>query len=503
MNNNPSPSIPTAPNPATAAESPSPQLECTASPAPKGTTTFWQNHRRSAVLTLAVLFALAVVGCLKSCSPLQRSPFSGILPADTPLVIEGSPQDVAHFLVQMDIAIPALGDGQDLSSLNCSRLLYAAIPPESNGDVSGCKKAIMKTVNILEENWTTTQSYPATLEGLAPNCPHGGTITYRLTDNGFALSCQGTDHQTTYDSVLGLSTDVTAQKPLVFIAFYSDDPCWDEAAISPQHPDLKILSSDPEFTAKYLEQVPAPLDIRYPKDSSMFVQVLNASLPQIWTKLPAELPGKYTTITKSAQTGIYSLRAQVAEPESETQSPSYPSIEKTLACLPQGQTRLAGSCALLESLNLLPLSPVQLRGGKPLTLGMATNATLRLAQLLPTFSSGLAGLTQSSFSAQFGDAGSAQNALRQSPWGDLSQPTNPQCTGTCNGAIAQVAIGDPLPAAQNQVALPPGPGPAQLGGVVTVTVSPQDVRPYAFSGGVHENQLWLEVQPLHPTSTHN
>ncbi|MBQ7568998.1 hypothetical protein IJT17_09355 [bacterium] len=429
----------------------------------------------------------------------KTSPFSGLLPQSTPLVIEGTASDVIRFLRQLGIEQPSLGENQDLDSLQCERLLYAAIPSENSGDFSACKRNILKNAKAIEESWSAQLQYPEQQASSPQLCPYGGKLAYESSGQSFTISCTGADHQTVYNSTNGLSTRTTDSPPLIFIAFQSQDPRWQDAAVSKKHPDIKILASDPERTVKLLEeQAEQTLTINYSSDTALYANVLNSKLSFFWHSLPIKLPGERTIITKNAETGVYSLRADMALPTASEDSadPQWPASDTCLAELPKASTYLAASCELLQQINLLPAALNQPGAPEPQVFGFATNASVPLSHLLQTVSSGFAGLTQACYAAQFSDSATAQQSMANSPWGDISQSGNPHCQGTLKDRTVTVNIGGKLPETQSEPAVfPVGPGPSQMAGRLTVLDYAQTQRTYLFSGGVKKNQLWIEVKP--------
>lgn len=456
------------------------------------------NISRDLKRTASCVSLLALIFLSLGCSAWfgqQRSPFSGLTPKTTPLVVEGTPQDVLKFLRQLEITIPELGEGLDIGSLQCDRLLYAAVPPDNHGDFTACKKTLMRTVNAIEETWTQQQFYPAPDAVTLPQCPYGGQFSYESDGRQFTLSCSGPEHQMHYSSLKGLSSHTVNKSPLIFIAFKSGDPRWQDAAISKKHPEIKILTSDPERTLAFLEQDEENLEIRYPKHTSLYANVLNERLSDFWDSLPLTLPGERSIITKNAQSGVYSLRA--GQPSAEpTPGPDLPAADRCWQQLPPGATRLAASCELLKQLNLLPWPLKSAEKSQPQIFGIATNDVCRLNKFMPTVNSAFSGLSEAGLIAQFTDSSSAQQGLQNSPWGDLSKSKNPHCVGEQRGNTVSVTIGEKLKGSDDSA--PPllkGPGPLQLTGRLTVIDYTNTSRSYLISGGLHKGELWLEVKP--------
>ena len=450
--------------------------------------------RSLAACCFILILTISGIGC-SSWMRLKRSPFSGLLPPSTPLIIEGTPGDVSNFLRRMEIAVPSLGGGPDIGSLDCDRLLYAAVPPENNGDFAACRITLMQTVNSLEEIWTEQMRYPASEEAVLPQCPFGGQMVYASDGQQFTLTCSGEGHKTQYNSLTGLSTRNADSKPLVFIAFQSDDPQWQDAAISKKHPKIKILTSDPQRTAAFLEQSENGMEIVYPRHTSLYASVLNERLSDFWTGLPLTLPGERSIITKNDQTGVYSLRSPIAAEENQAPA-ELPSVDSCWKQLPQGSARIAVSCELLRQLNLLPWQLQSSDRPQPLVFGITSNNISHISRLLPTVNSAFSGLSEAVIAARFADKNAAEQGLRNSPWGDLSKDGNPYCRGEQNGDILSISIGEKLPASSAAaLPLPQGPGPLQLAGQFTVTDNAQNTQTYSISGGVRGNEFWLEVNP--------
>ncbi|MDO5295021.1 MAG: hypothetical protein Q4F00_00040 [bacterium] len=454
-----------------------------------------------------LVLAVSGVGC-SSWLTQKRSPFSGLLPHDTPLIVEGAPDSVVKFLHQLEIPIPELGEGLDIGQINCERLLYAAVPLENNGDYAGCRQTIMQTVNSLEEKWTEQQCYPVPDSIKLPQCPYGGQLTYNSDGQQFTITCRGSEHAALYNSVSGLNVQNSSSQPLIFIAFQSDDPQWQNAAISKKYPHIRILTSDPQRTVEYLEQNENNLEIRYPKETSLYASVINEHLGDFWNSLPLLLPGERTIITKNSQTGIYSLRSALPASESSPSGSSpekgLPSAERCWKQLPQGEIRLAASSELLRRINLLPWPMHSTEKAQPLVFGIATDSVPHLNKLLPSVNSAFSGLTEAGIVMEFTDKSSAEKGLKNSPWGDLSADSNPYCFGEQKDSTLSITIGEKMPEIGTNVPLlPQGPGPVQLACQLTLSKNAQEKRRYLISGGWHNGQLWMEILPQIETATQN
>ncbi len=450
------------------------------------------KRNRAGVGILLIVVCILVLGHACSSMRQERSPFNAILPQQTPLVVEGNKEDVLNFLRKLGIVEPALADSRDLDGIPCTRLLYAAVPTTNGEDFSTCRRNLLNSANAVEDTWPEHQSYPTQLAVPLTPCPYGGHIVYTSDGNSFTLVCQGEDHRTVYSSTNGLQSSSSSSQPLIIVAFQSSSDYLQAAAL-PKHPDIKILASDPQKALQLLEDASETLTITYPRDTSLYASVDNAKRAHFWNDLPIKLPGKRSVITKDAKTGVYSLRADLA-PSNEMAQIPYPDSSAILQSLPQGSTAWAGSTELLRKLELLPSQLTAMENALPQVIGVTTNASMTMRQVLPTLNSSLNGLTQAAFTFAYDDEKTAEAALSHMPWGDLSQANNPQCQVERQRDRITINIGDPIPPSQTpRIKLPKGPGPCQLGGRITLRRGTPTEHSYCFSAGITSNQFWLNA----------
>ncbi len=450
------------------------------------------KRNRTGVGILVIVICILIFG--HACTSMRqvKSPFNAILPQHTPLVVEGDKEDVLNFLRKLGIVEPALADSRDLDGIPCTRLLYAAVPTTNGEDFSACRRNLLNSANAIEDIWPEHQSYPTQLAAPLPPCPCGGQIAYTSDSNSFTLVCQGEDHHTVYNSTNGLQSSASSPQPLIIVAFQSSSDYLQAAAL-PKHPDIKILASDPQKALQLLEDATETFTITYPRDTSLYASVDNAKRAHFWNDLPIKLPGKRSVITKDAKTSVYSLRADL-DPSNEKAQIPYPDISAILHSLPQGSTTWAGSTELLRSLELLPSQLTDMENAIPQIIGVTTNASMKMRQVLPNLNSSLNGLTQAAFTFAYDEEKTAESALSRMPWGDLSQANNPQCQVERQKNKITVNIGDPIPPSQTpNINIPKGPGPCQWGGRITLRRGTPTENSYCFSAGITENQFWLNA----------
>lgn len=451
------------------------------------------HHLLLLVFTTSILLLLG--RACSSCSSNSYSPFNNLLPQGTPFFVEGSPSEVVKLLNNMDITEPSLGEGQSLSDLQCERLLYAIVVPDSDVNASSCKQTLMSIVNTIEDQWSVQQRYPESLP-VQQLCSHDGQYAYQSDGKSFTLSCIGAKHRIVYNSTDGLDDRYADISPLIFIAFLSDDPRWNDVASPAKHPNIKILASDIDSTISLLDNATETISISYDKETSLYAKILSKKLKAIWKVLPLSLPGTYTTITRNEKTGIYSIRALLDQEKGES-AIDIPDISETFKRLPQTRTRIATSTTLAKKLNILPNA---LRSSQELALqsfGFATDQEINMNKLLPTIDSSYSGLSQATIVENYPNEETAEQRIRTSPWGDLSANNdNPQCLGQRQGKFITVSIGDRMERTSEEISLPQGPGPCQIGGDISLGDDERGRTRYIFSGGVHNNELWLEIMPL-------
>ena len=444
-----------------------------------------------ALLAIVLIFLIAGRACQWH-GYGERSPFHEMLPADTPLVIEGDKDEVIKFIRSIGLIEPTNADLGSLDALQCTRLLYAAVPA-ANTDGAACRQSLMNAVNGIEEEWDLNHTYPAQPQTPIQPCPLGGQPVYQSDGQTFSLTCSGPTHQTIYTSTDGLTASNAVAQPLVIVAFVSDTAKLSSSFTPPGFSQVQVISTDPARTQQMLESDAEKMEIRYPQHTSLFIDMLNSQLSTLGLGLNATLPGKRFTITKSDFSGIYSLRATFEDSE---YNPDYPVINASLEALPQASTRWAGSVELMKELNILPLAVKEWSQQQPLICAMATNANMEINQLMPTMDSAMSGLTQATFVGEFSDEASAQACAVSGPWGDISDGQNPQCLAQIQDTRVAVNIGDALTAGNHtKVYLPPHRGPVQLGGQLSL-ISRQDQTSevYNFCAGVRNGQFWMEIQ---------
>ena len=145
--------------------------------------------------------------------PLPPSPFAGLLPAATPLALEGSPRAVAQVLRQHCDLVAEFAQYQNLADDPQIRILVAILPNAQGVDPL-CQTYLSRLASQLEETWNKERSYPQQFQP-SKGCPHQGKTTYQSDGATFTLTCQGPQHRSLYNSRSGLAlaqpTPSTAQ----------------------------------------------------------------------------------------------------------------------------------------------------------------------------------------------------------------------------------------------------------------------------------------------------
>lgn len=171
------------------------------------------NRKRLAIAALATIFVLYL--CIWLLSRIfnyfftpQQSPFTGLVPTSSPLIFEGTPDQVGVFLRERCGLIADFKNGELSKNYPDARILVAIMPqdtPESSNTTPQCQAYVLDLASNVEEVWNQKSAYPSSVAPFPP-CPSGGQAIYSSDGSQFTITCSGKQHKTIYSSITGLAS---------------------------------------------------------------------------------------------------------------------------------------------------------------------------------------------------------------------------------------------------------------------------------------------------------
>lgn len=427
---------------------------------------------------LALLAVALLVGRLAFSG--GRSPFQGLLPADTPLALEGEGAAVLDVLRRAAPLGPQVLDRFGLSGSRCSgrRMLFALLP-QAGGDQAAarrCREAMGRAVNDLELAWEEQQAYPSAAPAL--QCPAGGTPTYRPEGEDFVLECRGRDHRLAYDSRTGFEDSGTAG-PAVLVGL--DRP--------EEEGGLQLLCSQPELLEPLLAAGGPRLELPGPASAPLRavgdVASMEALIPGPWPQMAPQ--GRVLLWGDPAQER-WSLRLPLPSPEVAVV------VADALQELPPAPVAMAASPAFLRLLAPTLAEELSLAGAQaPGSVAVAMEEPFSREGWREQLARRLAGRGGTVVAASFPEASQASAWVAKTPWSGVLTGTAPGAEFEARGTAAILRLGGWAGAEPSRPTLPSGEGEAALAGWVTVE-GPQGRRAlYCFAAGPDAQGTWMEL----------
>lgn len=452
--------------------------------------------RWSRVLTVvavagAALLALAAVAARLGQG--TRSPFEGLLPADTPLVVEGEAAAVLEALRSSPgpgpQALEEFGLSHSLAG-ETRRMLVALLPGTSEADAGLCRAHLARVVDGLESAWEDRQAYPATAPALG-SCPAGGTLSYRPEGEDFVLECQGSTHRVAYASREGF-IEGTGGGPALLVAVEKGREQALQASLVPQATrDLRLFCTRPELLDQLLCSRGPRLDLPGPASAPLRLSAEARQFRSLFPRLSPQVPdgGRIEAWGDPAE-GRWSARLPLALP---AQAPAEADPASLLAELPTSPVAVAGSPALLEVLGLGPTGLATGASRRPTCVGFTTAAPLVRGQERQQLDRAVAGRASAQVAARFETPGQVRPWLQASPWAALLQAGHPGGQVDLRGGTAILRLGAESPSQGSRPTLPAGPGDAALAGWATVVSPGTRADVYGFCAGWDGGRLWVEI----------
>jgi len=473
---------------------PWPLLRRSPRPSPRRSRVRW--WRVLAVVGVTCL-VLGLLGLIAWRLGADRSPFARLLPAETPLVLEGEPSAVLEALRRLPGPGPQLLKDFGLSPASVSdshRVLVALLagPPTSNP--SACRAHLAQTVDVLESSWERTGSWPKHLSEVA-SCPQGGQVLYQRQGEDYVLECRGPDHRMAYDSRQGFLTE-SAPSPVYLVAVEkSAEPTVQAALIPGMKPDLRLYCSDPEQLDRLLSAPGPRLSLPGPEGSPLRLTARARELRELFPSLPSGLArNDRVEVWGDPATGRLSARMPLPTP---TLSEEPLEVSEVLAELPASPVTLAGTPSFLRLLGVDPgLAEA------PDLLGLALADPLVRGQEREQLARVMEGRQPTAMEARFATPARARTWLGRSSWALLQGEGHRGGQAACLQQRVVVRMGPGMPGLSSRPTLPNGPGQTGLAGWATLQDPEADTEVYSFAAGRDREQLWLEIlrQGAPPTS---
>lgn len=427
-----------------------------------------------------VLVSLALGLAWASLGP-ARSPFEGLLPAETPLALEGEAAAVLELLRRTPPLGPqALEDfGLSLRGSAGKRMLFALLPRGSADAADACRRRMAGAVAELENGWEGQQAYPSRPPAYA--CPSGGQAGYRLEGEDFVLECRGPSHVVTYDSRGGFDAQAEGG-PVVLVGL--ERP--------PEEGGLQLLCSRPELLDRQLASTGPRLAFPGPADAALRgvgrVQAVEALVQGPWPPLPE---GGRVQFWGDPAEERWSVRLPLATSEPG----GLGQVAEALGELPAAPVALAAAPGFLRLLAPATARELALEGsGAPGVLAVAMEEPVTREGWREQVARLLAGRTGAVVSASFTDGERMKRWLGSTPWAGALTGGSPGTELETRGAAARVRLGGWGGEALERPALPPGEGEAALAGWLTVS-GPKGRRAlYCVSAGPGDGEVWVEVR---------
>ncbi len=451
--------------------------------------------RRSRVRWARVLSVLGVAGLLLALAGLiawrlgvDRSPFAGLLPAETPLVLEGEPSAVLEALRRIPGPGPQLIKDFGLSPAlleQTDRMLVALLAGSPVSTPNPCRTHLARTVDKLEDTWNQTGTWPDQLQEI-PGCPQGGQVAYHKQGEDYRLECRGADSHLAYDSRQGF-LEGPASAPVYLVAIEKAPEQTIQAALVPgSQQDLRLYCSDPGQLDRLLSASGARLELPGPKSPPFRLTAQARTLRELCPTLPAGLlRDERVEVWGDPATGRLSARLPLPTPALPERAAEIPEV---LTALPASPVALAGTPGFLALLGLDPGTE-----DSPDVLGLTLNAPLCRGQEREQLARALEGRQATTLEARFGDPSRARAWLGRSAWASLQGEGHRggQAAWLQERVVVRTGLGKPD--REDRPDLPEAAGEIALAGWATLQVPGAGREVYSFTAGREAERLWLEI----------
>jgi len=430
---------------------------------------------------------LGLVGLVAWRLAADRSPFSRLLPAETPLVLEGEPSAVLEALRRLPGPGPQLLKDFGLSPATISdshRVLVALLTGPPTAHPSPCRAHLAQTVDQLESSWEKTGSWPDQLSEVA-SCPQGGQVLYQRQGQDYVLECRGPDRRLAYDSRQGFIEE-SGVSPVYLLAVEKSTGQTVRAGLIPgTGPDLRLYCSDPDQLDRLLSASGPRLSLPGPEDSPLRLTARVRELRELFPSLPSGL-GRNDRVEVWGDPAAGRMSARMPLP-----TPVLPEepleVSELLAELPASPVTLAGTPAFLRLLGVDP-GPAD----APDLLGLALAAPLVRGQEREQLARALEGRQPAALEARFGNPARARAWLNRSSWASLQGEGHRGGQTACLQERVVVRMGPGMPVQGSRPSLPDGPGQTGLVGWATLESPEAGTEVYSFAAGRDHEQFWLE-----------
>lgn len=457
-------------------------------PAPRRVRVRWTR----VLLTVGVT-ALALAGALAGAWKIGlagRSPFEGLLPADTPVVLEGEASAVIEALRRAPGSgsriLADFGLTRSLAE-GAQRILVARLSGPAPEEARLCRTHLARLVDALEAAWRPDQGYPASLPEARP-CPCGGRETFRRDGEDFVLECRGANHEVRYDSRLGFPEEPSAE-PVVLVAIEQGRTGARRASlVSRGGGGLRLLCNQPERLDHLLADRGPRLALPGPAGSPLRLAARTRDLRDLFPGLLQGLPedgrvelwGDPLASRWSVRLAGKGLAASPGEEDSA----------RLLSELPASPVAFAGSPELLRRLGLAPegvdLAPVR-------EVGVALEGPLTRERAGEEIALALAGRTPAVLAARFGSPARLRPWMQASAWKSVLDGRSRDARLQSSGDAALLHLGPEPGTVETRPSVPEGPAKAGLAGWVTLRESAGQAGLYGFSAGLAPEGCWLEI----------
>ena len=451
--------------------------------------------RRSRVRWWRVLSVLGAAGLVLALLGLlvwrwgaDHSPFARLLPADTPMVIEGEPSAVLMALRSLPGPGPELLKDFGLFPATLSesdRVLVALLAGPPLAHPNPCRTHLAQTVDRLESSWEKTGSWPEHLAEVAP-CPQGGKTFYRRQGEDYVLECRGDDHRLAYDSRQGFIEELTPS-PVYLVAIENSTGQTVQAGLMPgTGPDLRLFCSDPDQLDRLLSASGHRLSLPGPEDSPLRLTARVRELCELFPDLPSGL-ARNDRIEAWGDLDAGRISARMPLPSSVPPDESV-EVTRLLAELPASPVALAGTPSFLRLLGLDP-SPTE----APELLGLSLATPLTRGQEREQLARALKGRQPAALEARFADATRARVWLDSSSWASLQGEGHRGGEAACLQERVLIHTGPGISLEESRPALPDGPGQTGLAGWTTIQDPEAGTKVYSIAAGRDGATFWLEI----------
>lgn len=421
-----------------------------------------------------------------------RSPFQGLLPAGTPLALEGDTGAVLDFLshhaplgprVLQEFGLTgALAGGVD------RRALVAVLPGAPVGQAEPCRRGMEALAVTLDEAWESGEAYPAVTSG---RCPSGRPLTYAVEGADYRLECP--EHHLRYDSTSGFThaTGSSEGSPVLVALEEGARPRPPRPLSSRDARGVQVLCTSQPALDRALEPEQPTMELPGPPDAPVR---LVASGPQAAEALPPVLQAAVASAPKvriwgDPARGRWSLR--VPHP-AEAEGPAV-DVAGALGELPAAPVALAAEPRFLARLS--PAAAEALGAGhpaRPEVVALAAASPLRAGSWSSDLARLLAGRSPAVLAASCADEARARRWLAATRLGSDLRAGPGLHVEVQDGAV-RVEMAAEGWAATPRPKIPAGEGEALAAGWLTLAEPNGTSALYAWSAGLSEGDLWLEV----------